>query len=249
MNDHYSLESIQGMICKNYPDWEKDIQILYLERRIVQLVQQMMRQELLADKQRSLLKNIIAEHEISIKEIQVQNSRLSKLQKELKKAKSHLESKVEKRTAELKRKNVELENKTANLEESNIAMDVLLRRNDQELKNLLKQSMEKLRNKIFSDLNELAVLADTENQKTLIYRIMNNIQQDTPEEYNHNWNICLSGRQAAVAGLIAQGMTHAKVAEVLHVSIRTVNSHCYKIRRKFKVPAGTRLKDYLNKIS
>ena len=248
MDDRFSLASIQGMVCKNYPGWEKDIKIQYLERRLVQVVQQLMRQEMMADNQRCLLKNIIHENEASIIDIHKKNSRLKELQKELETAKSNLEAKIAQATSKLEKKNTELQKKTRRLQESNIALDVLLRKKDKDTKAQLKLSMEKLRNDIFADLVELAGLANTEKQKILILRIMNNIQRDTPEQINQNWNANLSAREAAVAGLIAEGKTHAETADILQVSIRTIDAHCYKIRRKLNVPEASRLRDFLCQI-
>lgn len=55
----------------------------------------------------------------------------------------------------------------------------------------------------------------------------------------------LSQREREVALFIVKGHSHAGTAELLGISRRCVESHCYSLRKKLAVPAKDRLKNFL----
>jgi DNA-binding NarL/FixJ family response regulator len=51
----------------------------------------------------------------------------------------------------------------------------------------------------------------------------------------------LSDRELEVFGLIGQGMGPSPIAEVLHLSVKTVETHKQKIKRKLNLESGSEL--------
>lgn len=116
----------------DYQGWDEFTRIMFLERRIFQLKQQMIRQERLADNHRSLMKSIHQEYEAALKQLQDKHNQLKKLSSELRTIKKNLEREVRRRTRELEKKNISLEKRTRQLERSNIALEVLLQKRDEQ---------------------------------------------------------------------------------------------------------------------
>ena len=45
----------------------------------------------------------------------------------------------------------------------------------------------------------------------------------------------LSSREREIVQLIAEGVTHQKIGEILHISTRTVDTHCNNIMKKLDI--------------
>jgi len=52
---------------------------------------------------------------------------------------------------------------------------------------------------------------------------------------------CLSDRELEVFGLIGQGMGPSRIAELLHLSVKTVETHKQKIKKKLNLTCGNEL--------
>ncbi len=245
----YNISKLQGIICSNYPFWENEVKILYLERRIALLVRQLMRQEQLADNHSRRFNVFLKKYKTNLKSVKQKNDKLKELQKELEAARTDLQAKVERRTKSLEEINQQLLSRARELQESNIALDVLLRKKDNDAKNHAQSCLKQLSIQVMPELEELAGLVEDKKQKILVLRIMNRIQGSASCNGNMSWRTCLSGKEAAVADHIAQGMSHSEAAETLGLSVRTVNTHCYRIRKKLNIPADSKLKDFLMEIS
>ncbi len=122
-----------GDFGPDYQTWDESIRIMFLEKRIFLLKKQMTRQERLADNQRSLYKSIHQEYEEALKQLQDKHNQLKKVSSELRTIKKNLQREVRRQTRELEQKNTALEKHARQLERSNIALDVLLQRGDEQV--------------------------------------------------------------------------------------------------------------------
>jgi DNA-binding NarL/FixJ family response regulator len=52
--------------------------------------------------------------------------------------------------------------------------------------------------------------------------------RDAPES-------CLTAREREILQLVAEGKTHQQVADLLHISVRTVDTHCNNIMKKVDI--------------
>ena len=76
--------------------------------------------------------------------------------------------------------------------------------------------------------------------KTMTERILQGIAtgHSTPTAANIE---SLSDRELEVFGLIGQGMGPSQIAEVLHLSVKTVETHKQKIKKKLNLTSGSQL--------
>ncbi len=93
--------------------------------------------------------------------------------------------------------------------------------------------------------------ADNEEQHRLADQAMDMVQAAAPgaapgaaPQDSHDL-LSLSGRETDIARLISQGCSCRETAELLGVSVRSVQSHCYNIRKKLGLTRNIRLKNYL----
>ena len=54
----------------------------------------------------------------------------------------------------------------------------------------------------------------------------------------------LSDRELEVLGLIGRGLSSSQIAEQLHLSVKTVEAHRAKIKRKLNLTSGSELTRY-----
>lgn len=235
----------------DYQTWDKSTRIMFLEKRIFLLRKQMIRQERLADNHRSLLRSIHQEYEKALKQLQNKHSELKKVSKELGRAKKNLEQEVRRRTRQLEQKNIALEERARQLKRSNVAMDVLLKRCENNEKSAAVNMEKKVLSEILPVLERLSKNIAGDKHEPLVTTILEDIKS------RQRGSTCssdaklldLSDREAMVARLISQGRTCKEAAEIIGLSLRGVQSHCYNIRKKLDLARKVRLKDYLKSLS
>ena len=182
---------------------------------------------------------------IELKRLEKERSRLLT---ELQDSRNQLEQRVQERTIELSeavaslegeirehhRTSKKLENKTVALQESNIALQVLLKRRDQEKAQYdmeLIGKIEKLIQPYLDKLKESKVNAAQKNILNLVEQNLNAIA--SPYLYSQlSLFIKLAAKEIQVSNLIKQGMSTKEIASVLDISTRTVETHRYQIRKK-----------------
>ena len=187
----------------------------------------------------------LAGRSIDLKRLERENAALLL---EVQEARDILEQRVTERTAELSATIEALEeeirqheitsnklaSKTAALQEMNIALQVLLKRRDEEKAQYdleLKGKIEKMIRPYLDKLKESKLRDEQKNILTLIEQNLKAV--GSPFLYNPLLLFSnLTAKEIQVANLIKQGMTSKEIAVLLEISTRTVETHRYQIRRK-----------------
>ncbi len=239
------------ILCNHYDSWDKDTQILYLKSRLKFFIQSMVKQQSLYDAQNRMLRTLERERRDSQQELEKKNAKLMKMSQKLEKYQKELEATVKERTKKLEQKSLKLLEYARELTQSNIALDVLLKKKDKDLNIVVRELSDNLSDQILPDIVKLHEMSRNREQQSLISRVILKLQAGFADGCINNknpWSTCLSQREATVAKIISEGKNCEEAAELLKVSVRTVNSHCYNIRKKLNVPQNTRLREYLNQV-
>lgn len=167
---------------------------------------------------------------------------VQQIEKELKEHQDNLESLVKERTAEL-------EIKYTLLEETNTALRALL--------DLRKKEKEVLENNIMVNLQQLAKplieklkACSLDGQETAYYLdALALVIQDITTSFVKRMsskNLNCTFKEIQVANLIKDGKSTNEIAEILNLSIRTIEFHRNNIRKKLGLnKTGTNLRSYL----
>lgn len=152
----------------------------------------------------------------------------------LQQARENAESLVAERTAELLLTQEQLEKKTKNLEETNTALEVLLRRRDQEKIELETEIMNNVNKLVRPYLEKLEPVINIEKYKIILQAAIVNLNEIIdPFTRGHLANIArLTPAEIQVANFIKMGKTSKEIASFLGLSIRTVEVHRGRIRKK-----------------
>lgn len=238
--------------CCHYDSWDKDTQVVYLKRRLRLLMRAMAKQQNLYDAQARMFRILEQERRDSQQELEKKNSQLMEMSRKLEISRKELETTVKQRTKKLEQKSLKLLQYARELRQSNIALDVLLRKKDMDINRAVRELSDNLRDQILPDIVKLQEMSRKKEQQELISRVLLKIQAGFPDSCVNDknaWCTCLSQREAIVARIISEGKNCEEASELLKVSVRTVNSHCYNIRKKLNVPKNTRLREYLNQVN
>ena len=148
----------------------------------------------------------------------------------LKKSREELEHRVTERTKEL-------EIKAKNLEEVNTALKVLMKRLDEDKKATEEKVLFNVRQLVEPNLEKLKKSRLTERQKNLLEIIESNLNEIVSPFARglSNSFMKLTPTEIQVANHIRQGKTTKEIAEMLILSVKTIEFHRDNIRRKIGI--------------
>ncbi len=152
-------------------------------------------------------------------------------------AKNRLEQMVEMRTRELQDKTEQLADRSRNLEEMNTALSVLLKKIENDKKEIENNIRANLEESLFPHLESLKSSKPSEAQKACISAMEQAVKSvATPFMQNLRMKLPnLSSREMLVAGLIKDGRTTKDIAAILNTSVKAVEFHRYNIRKKLRL--------------
>jgi len=160
---------------------------------------------------------------------------------QLKKSYDELKHLVEKNTKEL---NI----KTKNLEELNTALTVFLDKREEDKSVIEEKIMCNVKALVTPYLAKLKKVSSVQSQKTMINILESNLNE-LISSFSHRLSskyLNLSPSEIQVANLVKQGMTNKEIAEILHVTSRTISFHRENIRKKLGLTnKKNNLKTYL----
>ena len=184
--------------------------------------------------------------------------RLRKLELREKSHRQELEQAVRERTealsesnAALRRREEDLVTRTRELEEANIALTVLLKKREKDKETLGETLAANIHSAVEPFLHKLkGSRLDEEQQRNLnlleqsIGEIVTPFMKDLSSAY-----LGLTPSEIQVAALIKQGKSTKEIAEILNLSINTVMSHRYKVRKKMGLlQSKTNLRSFLHSL-
>jgi DNA-binding CsgD family transcriptional regulator len=163
----------------------------------------------------------------------------------LREARENLERLVEERTAEL-------EAKTANLEELNIALEVLLKKREDDRRDLEDNLMHNVKNLILPHLEKLKSMELSARHKIYVEILESNIHQiasPMARQLSSSY-FSLTPTEIRVASLIKRDRTSKEIAEAFHVSESAIIYHRHNIRKKLGLNnKKINLKTYLQSLA
>ena len=144
----------------------------------------------------------------------------------------------------LERREEELRSKTLRLEEANAALGALIRRRDQDLQEMEAAVFHNLNQGVLPYLDQLAAQID----HPLVPRIkseLNGLASPFLRRLS-DLEVVLTPQEIKIATLIKQGNASKQIAELLNLSVTTVNFHRRNIRNKLGLRhTGTNLNTFL----
>jgi PAS domain S-box-containing protein len=141
----------------------------------------------------------------------------------------------QKRTeAALKMREKELSSKTAYLEEMNGALRVLLKARQEDKKEVEERVLLNMREHVIPYLEKLKKGLEDEKQKTYLEIAEANMRSITSSFSRdlHFKHLNLTHTELHISNLIRDGKTTGEIAQLMNLSVRTVESHRKNIRKK-----------------
>jgi len=153
---------------------------------------------------------------------------------------------------ELKQREKDLEIKTRNIEEANIALKVLLKRRDEDRRELEEKVLLNIRELVYPYIEKLKMSSLDENQMTFLNILESNLNEII-SPFSHTLTSRFLGftpKEIQIANLLRQGKTNKEIGILLNASPRTIAFHRENIRKKFGLKnKKANLKSYLLSIS
>ena len=166
---------------------------------------------------------------------------------------SHEEITALKLTEEaLRQREEELQDQTQGLEEANIALKVLLKQRENDKAELEHKVLSNVRELVFPYLEKLKGARLKAREKTLVEIVeshLNDIVSPLLQRLT-SAQLVLTPQEIQVATLVKEGKSSKEIADILNVSVTTINFHRKNLRKKFNL-SNTRqnLRAYLLSLS
>jgi PAS domain S-box-containing protein len=171
-------------------------------------------------------------------------TRQKRAEESLKSAHGQLERRVKERTAELVRSKKDLE-------EVNTALRVLLKKREEDKTELEEKVISNVKDLVLPYLEKLKNTSLEANQKVYIGILESNLQ-DIISPFSHRLSskyLGLTPTQIQVANLVRDGKATKEIAELMHLSPRTVECHRDNIRKRLGIKnTKANLRTYLSSI-
>ncbi len=137
----------------------------------------------------------------------------------------------------LRNREKELEKKTNDLQEVNTALKVLLKKREEDKKELEKKILFSVRELVFPYIEKMKQSKLDHDQRTLIEIIDSNINDiSTPFMQGFSSKFSkLTPSEIQVANFVKKGKTTREIAELLNVSTKTIDCHRDSIRKKIGI--------------
>ena len=156
------------------------------------------------------------------------------IEKAQKKYKAELEQRVKERTLALQKNNQELTTKKRELEELNSALKVLLKKREEDKIEHEERVLSNLKILVEPYLEKLQKSSLNEKQKTYLKIIQTNLN-DIISPFVRNFSSIyynLTPQEIQIADLVKQGKTNKEIANVMSLSLKTIEFHRTNIRKK-----------------
>ncbi|MGD9074198.1 MAG: LuxR C-terminal-related transcriptional regulator [Desulfobacteraceae bacterium] len=148
-----------------------------------------------------------------------------------------LEEERERKLAEqaLRSKEKALRLKTVELEKANIALEVLLKKTEENKKELGEKVLINVKRLVFPYLEKLKKLSDSENQLALIDNLESNLNEIISpflKRLSSTKFKILTPAELQIANLIKEGKTSKEIAQLLNTSKAAIDFHRQNLRKK-----------------
>lgn len=132
---------------------------------------------------------------------------------------------------------IEIEAKNILLQELKAALNVVLRQRDDAADEMKLTILNNLRLFVMPHLESIERGVTTERIKRLINLTKRNLAQIATQFFRrtNSLNGLLSPMETQIATMVKDGMSTKEIANILNVSVRTISSHRYNIRKKFQI--------------
>ena len=132
---------------------------------------------------------------------------------------------------------IDLEKQRATLEEANVALKVLIREAEQERREFEERVSSNLLGLVEPYLDKLKKSPLDDRQRNFVSIIEGNLKNIVSPfvRTSVSMSLNLTPAEIQVANLIKQGRTTKEIAELLHLSQRTIEKHRNNMRRKFGI--------------
>ncbi|MEW5815186.1 MAG: response regulator [Spirochaetota bacterium] len=197
------------------------------------------------EKQKLLLRRLELETQVkqqnakltdTVLALQREIARHKKTETLLQKIREELEERVHMRTEEFIRINKELKKKTQKLKETNIALQVLLKKREEEKYELEERVLININSLVLPYLEKLHRSTLDPEQKTYLSILESNLNNViSPFLKMTSLHMYLTPTELQISNLIIEGKTTKEIADILNVSARTVESHRDNIRKKLDI--------------
>jgi len=152
----------------------------------------------------------------------------------------------------LRQREEELQDQTQGLEEANIALKVLLKQRENDKAELEHKVLSNVRELVFPYLEKLKGARLKAREKTLVEIVeshLNDIVSPLLQRLT-SAQLVLTPQEIQVATLVKEGKSSKEIADILNVSVTTINFHRKNLRKKFNL-SNTRqnLRAYLLSLS
>jgi PAS domain S-box-containing protein len=143
----------------------------------------------------------------------------------------------------------EVKERTNELEDINIALKVLLKKGENDKKEMEEKISSNYKSLISPFIEKLKKRLTEKNQKNLMYIIESNMQEFFKpfSKKVSDQMLKLTPAEIQIASMIKEGLSNKEIAQILNNSVRTITNHRQHIRRKFDLEnKKVNLRSYLS---